>query len=126
VALPERCRVEHEMIQKQTVLVQQLLLSAAALDATDPAICMCAVSYSCRIQKNEGMIGTVCNTLEVRAVLLRGVGWYLVTDILGQHVSSIFSSQTLWNACPLKMGLICCPKMCVMNYHPMIFNISEE
>lgn len=75
VALPERCRVEHEMIQKQTMLVQQLLLSVAASDATDPAICMCAVSYSCRIQKNEGIIGPVCNTLEVCAVLLRGVGW---------------------------------------------------
>ena len=75
MALPERCRVEHEMIQKQTVLVQQLLLSAAASDTTDPAICMCAVSYSCRIQRNEGMIGPVCNTIEVLAVLLRGVCW---------------------------------------------------
>ena len=63
------------MIQKQTMLVQRLLLSAEASDATDPAICMCAVSYSCRIQRNEGMIGPVCNTLEVLAVLLCGVGW---------------------------------------------------
>jgi len=70
VALPERCRVEHEMIQKQTMLVQQLLLSAAANDATDQTICMCAVSYSCRIQRNEGMIGPACNTLEVLAVIL--------------------------------------------------------
>jgi len=57
------------------MLVQRLLLSAEASDATDPAICMCAVSYSCRIQRNEGMIGPVCNTLEVLAVLLCGVGW---------------------------------------------------
>lgn len=75
MALPEHCRVEHEMIQQQTVLVQKLLLSASASDATDPAICMCAVSYSCRIQRNEGMIGPVCNTVEVLAVLLGGVGW---------------------------------------------------
>ena len=75
MALPERCRVEHEMIQKQTMLVQELLLSASASDAIDPTICMCAVSYSCRIQRNEGMIGPVCHTLEVLAVLLCGVGW---------------------------------------------------
>ena len=75
MALPERCRVEHEMIQTQTTLVQQLLLSAAASDATDPTICMCAVSYSCRIQRNEGMIGPMYNIVEVLAVLLLGVCW---------------------------------------------------
>jgi hypothetical protein len=75
MALPEHCRVEHEMIQKQAMSVQQLLLSAAARDATDPTICMCAVSYSCRIQRKEGMIGPMCNTVEVLALLLHGVGW---------------------------------------------------
>lgn len=56
VRLPEQCKVDHAVVERQTLAVQQLLLSAAASDATDPTICACAVSYSCSIQRNKGRI----------------------------------------------------------------------
>jgi hypothetical protein len=77
VALPERCRVEHEMTQKQTMLVQQLLLSVAASDTTDPAICMCAVSYSCRIQRNEDKF-----EVEMGAIIVTTTDLLLMMDNL--------------------------------------------
>lgn len=53
--MPEQFRVDHAVVERQTLTVQQLLLSAAASDATDPTICAFTVSYSCSIQRNKGM-----------------------------------------------------------------------
>lgn len=77
VALPEHCRVEHEMIQKQAMSVQQLLLSAAASDAADPTICMCAVSYSCRIQRNDDK-----NEVDMGAIVVTATDLLLMMDNL--------------------------------------------
>jgi hypothetical protein len=56
VGMPEQCRVDHAMVERQTLAVQQLLLSVAAIDATDPTVCACAALYSCSIQRNKGRI----------------------------------------------------------------------
>jgi hypothetical protein len=61
VALPEQCRVEHEVTERQTLAVQQLLLSTVVGDAADSTVCLCAVSFSCRIQDNKGSMHPVCN-----------------------------------------------------------------
>ena len=44
--------------------------------------------------------------------------------------SGVKKSERLWNfswiSWPLKMGPICCPEMCVMNYHYRLYNIPKE
>jgi hypothetical protein len=63
LALPEQCRVEHEVTEQQMLAVQQLLLSAAASDPADTTVSLCAVSSSCKIQRNKGRINILCNNL---------------------------------------------------------------
>jgi hypothetical protein len=43
--------------------------------------------------------------------MLRGVYWWLVTDVSGQPIGLVFKGQT--NAWPLKMGPILCPETSV-------------
>jgi hypothetical protein len=60
--------------------------------------------------------------------MLRSVGSYLVTDVLGQPIGPIFKGQevkedeTAWT---LKVGLIGCPEVLVTNYQSMVHNITE-
>jgi hypothetical protein len=104
VALPEQCRVEHGMIQKQIMSVHQLLLSTAASDAADPTICLCAVSYSCRIQRNKGTIGPVCKPVEVFAHVLRGKGLEDRYQHFGTTYQSLLHTSSFLDCMPFVAG----------------------
>ncbi|XP_069674529.1 serine/threonine-protein kinase 11-interacting protein isoform X2 [Periplaneta americana] len=53
VTLPKQCRIEQEVTEKQTLTLQQALLSSAASDDVDPNITLCAVSSNCEVTRNE-------------------------------------------------------------------------
>jgi hypothetical protein len=55
-------------------------------------------------------------------LILHGVVWLLFTGVSGQCIVP-FSGSGSWT---LKMGMICCPKMSVNNYHMTPHNTPEE
>ncbi|PNF20932.1 hypothetical protein B7P43_G10561 [Cryptotermes secundus] len=92
VRLPEQCKVDHAVVERQTLAVQQLLLSAAASDATDPTICACAVSYSCSIQRNKekkdvGM-GAITVTTTDLLLMMDNLQWLFPKSTVPPHTHS--------------------------------------
>jgi len=57
--------------------------------------------------------------------MLCGIGWYLVTNFLGQCIVPIFKCQTA-QILPLKMGPIGCPKKSVTYYQSSPCNSPQE
>jgi hypothetical protein len=52
--------------------------------------------------------------------MLQGAGWYLVTDVSGQHIGpSSRVKQPSWTDRPLEIGLICFSEMLLLNVTDM-------
>lgn len=108
VGLPEQCRVDHGVVEKQALAVQQLLLSAAASDATDPTICACAVSYSCKIQRNKekkdvGM-GAITVTTTDLLLMMDNLQWLFPKSSVAPHTHN---GQKITNLIEVEMENHC-------------------
>lgn len=61
--------------------------------------------------------------------MVHGIGWWLVTDVLGQHINPLFKDQAVQEALDclaLEDGTMGCLETSVRNYHCILCNSSEE
>ncbi|KDR23218.1 serine/threonine-protein kinase 11-interacting protein [Zootermopsis nevadensis] len=112
VELPGQCRLEHEVTESQNLAVEQLLLSAAAGDDADSTVCSCAVSFSCRIQKNkenkEVGMGAIIITTDL-LLMMDNLQWLFPKS---DHAMQTYSSQKISNLIEVEIE-----DHCQMNLH---------
>jgi hypothetical protein len=58
--------------------------------------------------------------------MLRSVNWYLVKDVSGQPIDSIFKCPSSWSVSSLKMGSTGCLETVATSYQSVLRNIIEE